>query len=125
MLLVLGLSTVGVLIFAALVHRSRKAEQAKPAVKAKLDESSEIEPVKKEEAIWWKYIPESMAVTVIAGIVLMLIQFIPTVIAIYRGHVNMVPIIVVNVFLGCTYIGWVVALAWSLSHQPQPDRRIV
>lgn len=39
----------------------------------------------------------------------------PTLIASRRGHPNSGPIVVVNVLLGWTLIGWVVALAWSLS----------
>jgi len=57
-----------------------------------------------------------------AGIVLLLfllgcigIYLLPTLIAAMRGHPNAVPIAVVNILLGWTLIGYVVALAWSFT----------
>ncbi|MCY4585692.1 MAG: superinfection immunity protein [Bryobacterales bacterium] len=47
----------------------------------------------------------------------MIAYFLPGFIAAFRGHRNALPIIVVNAFLGWTFIGWVVALAWSVSGQ--------
>ncbi|HEY1601795.1 MAG TPA: superinfection immunity protein [Pirellulales bacterium] len=41
--------------------------------------------------------------------------FLPAIIAAGRGHPNGMPIAVVNALLGWTLIGYVVALAWSLS----------
>ncbi|MBX3329455.1 MAG: superinfection immunity protein [Nitrospira sp.] len=38
----------------------------------------------------------------------------PTFIALGRGHPNCIPILVVNLSLGWTVIGWVGALAWAL-----------
>jgi hypothetical protein len=43
--------------------------------------------------------------------------FIPAVIAGIRQHKNTVPIFIINLFLGWTFVGWVVALAWSLTYQ--------
>ena len=39
--------------------------------------------------------------------------FIPTGVAGMRGHPNSVAIFVLNLFLGWTGIGWVVALVWA------------
>ena len=39
----------------------------------------------------------------------------PSLIAIIRHHRNSASIIVVNLFLGWTLVGWVVALAWSFT----------
>jgi hypothetical protein len=39
--------------------------------------------------------------------------FIPTAVALFRGHHNKGAIIVLNLFLGWTLIGWVVALVWA------------
>jgi len=47
---------------------------------------------------------------VIIGIV---IYFIPTIVALNKKHVNTTPIILVNVLLGWSLIGWVVALVWA------------
>ncbi len=41
--------------------------------------------------------------------------FIPTIIAAYRGHTNGIPIFLVNLFLGLTFLGWIVALVWACS----------
>ena len=42
--------------------------------------------------------------------------FLPTIVAGARAHPNMGPIAVINTFLGWTFVGWVVALAMSVSH---------
>ncbi|HSA87731.1 MAG TPA: superinfection immunity protein [Nitrospira sp.] len=42
---------------------------------------------------------------------------IPTFIALVRGHPNCVPIMVVNLTLGWTVLGWAGALAWSLTRR--------
>lgn len=52
-----------------------------------------------------------MAVLLVAG----LFYFLPTIIALKRDHRNMAPIAVINLLLGWSLIGWVIALAWSLS----------
>ena len=46
------------------------------------------------------------------------LHFLPTAIAGRRDHPNRTPIFVVNLFLGWTLIGWVIALAWALSAPP-------
>jgi len=48
------------------------------------------------------------------------IYFAPTIIAIRRGHLQILPIGLLNVFLGWTLIGWVCALIWSATAKPQP-----
>ncbi|WP_338608563.1 superinfection immunity protein [Pelagibacterium nitratireducens] len=52
------------------------------------------------------------------GIVLILISliiyFIPTFIAFRRKHPNKWIIFLINFLLGATFIGWIVALIWSL-----------
>jgi hypothetical protein len=46
---------------------------------------------------------------------LTLAYFIPTFVASARRHSNWSSIFVLNIFLGWTFIGWVVALVWSVS----------
>ena len=53
---------------------------------------------------------------VVGSIVL---YFCPTIIAISRNHSNKTSIIVLNLFLGWTIIGWVGALVWSYSAKPE------
>ena len=50
-------------------------------------------------------------IVVLIGLVL---YFVPTFVAFSRNHKNRVPILVLNVFLGGTVIGWVGALVWAL-----------
>lgn len=45
---------------------------------------------------------------------LLLVYFLPTVIAISNNRKNKVAISVLNILLGWTFIGWVIALVWSL-----------
>ena len=44
-----------------------------------------------------------------------LIYFLPTGIALLRGHRNTVPIGLLNLFLGWTGLGWLAALIWSFT----------
>lgn len=41
--------------------------------------------------------------------------FLPTIAAVCRRHKNVDPIFAVNLFLGWTFLGWVLSFAWSLS----------
>jgi hypothetical protein len=43
------------------------------------------------------------------------IYFLPTIVAVKRGKRNRTSIIMVNVLLGWTFIGWVVALVWAFA----------
>lgn len=45
------------------------------------------------------------------------LYFLPTILAVLRQKANTGPIVLVNVFLGWTFIGWFVALIWALSTQ--------
>lgn len=58
-----------------------------------------------------------MEVIVLTG----LIYFLPTVIALLRGHHNGFAIFLTNLLLGWTAIGWIVALIWSFT---AIDRRV-
>jgi hypothetical protein len=42
--------------------------------------------------------------------------FLPCIVAAYRKKRNTVAIAVLNLFLGWTVIGWVVALVWASAH---------
>jgi len=41
----------------------------------------------------------------------------PTIVAVMRDKANTGSILVINLFLGWTLIGWVVALAWSFAKE--------
>ena len=53
------------------------------------------------------------------------LYFLPAIIAFGRQHQHRVPILLVNLFLGWTLIGWVAALVWSampvtVTNRPPP-----
>jgi len=45
-----------------------------------------------------------------------IIYFLPTIVACLRGHKNQLSIFVLNIFLGWTFIGWVIAIVWSVTY---------
>lgn len=49
---------------------------------------------------------------VLVGLV---VYFVPCLVASRRNHNNAMPIFVVNLFLGWTFLGWVVSMAWAMS----------
>lgn len=49
------------------------------------------------------------------GLVLMAVYMLPFVVAFMRGHPATLGIFLVNLFLGWSVIGWIVAFVWALS----------
>jgi uncharacterized membrane protein YqaE (UPF0057 family) len=45
--------------------------------------------------------------------ILLALYFLPTLVALLRGHHNGVAILVLNALLGWTLLGWVAALVWA------------
>ena len=45
------------------------------------------------------------------------LYFLPTIIAVNRKKKNQSAIFLLNLFLGWTIIGWVIALVWSTMHE--------
>ncbi len=54
-----------------------------------------------------------------------LIYFAPALIAVIRGHLSSVAILVLNVALGWTLLGWFVALIWSFTGSTRANSRRV
>ena len=54
------------------------------------------------------------------GIVGLLVYFLPTFIALMRGHHNTFAIVALNILAGWTFVGWVAALVWSLTAIQRP-----
>lgn len=54
---------------------------------------------------------------------IVVIYLLPTIVAIVRSRTNTGSILVVNLFLGWTLIGWVAALAWSVAHDDSQVQR--
>jgi hypothetical protein len=61
---------------------------------------------------------------VVAAIVLGL-YFCPTIVAYQRSHRNALPIAVLNLLAGWTFLGWVAALVWALTRESRSDDAIV
>lgn len=53
---------------------------------------------------------------VLGGILSLLIYFIPSYIAVKKDHRNKAGIILLNLFLGWSVIGYIVALVWAMSN---------
>lgn len=50
----------------------------------------------------------------LALILIFVIYFLPFIIALGREHIDSTAIFVLNLFLGWTFFGWVVALVWAV-----------
>ncbi len=57
-------------------------------------------------------------------ILLIAFYFLPTIIAANRHHPNSVAIFCINLFLGWSLIGWVVALVWAVSAMNETQQTI-
>jgi hypothetical protein len=53
---------------------------------------------------------------VLGGILSILIYFIPSYIAVKKDHKNKAGIILLNLFLGWSVIGYIVSLVWAMSN---------
>jgi hypothetical protein len=60
-------------------------------------------------------------ILVIVGIGV-IIGFLPTIVAMWRGCKATAGIFVINLFLGWTLLGWVGALAWAASGETRNNR---
>lgn len=47
----------------------------------------------------------------------LIIYFVPYMVAKIRKRANTTAILVLNIFLGWTYLGWVLALVWAVSEE--------
>lgn len=54
-------------------------------------------------------------------IFLAITYFLPTTVAFIRGHHSKIAIAALNILLGWTFIGWVVAFVWSLTAKRPRD----
>lgn len=65
------------------------------------------------------YIPYDYIVRV--SVLAFLVYFIPTIIVFTRSHRQEVSIILVNILLGWTVVGWFAAMIWSLTGRSLSD----
>lgn len=50
--------------------------------------------------------------------------FLPSFIAFSRHKKNALPILLVNLFFGMTFVGWIVALIWALTYEGVDERSL-
>lgn len=113
------LATVAALVLVATVKRAanppakvvKKAEPREEKMRADPLDDPDLEFDK--DGNWVKRRMD--VANIVVALFLLPIYLAPSIIALLRRHNNLPPIIVVNVLLGCFFIGWVVALAWSLT----------
>lgn len=58
---------------------------------------------------------------IIWGCLILSIYFIPSFVAAKRNHIQKKSILILNIFLGWTLIGWVVALVWACKNPEIPS----
>ena len=75
-----------------------------------------------EYSLFAEYINPFSALFGGSFIILSLIYFFPTMICVLRRHNNKIPIFIVNILLGWTFIGWVVALVWSFTSNTENQK---
>jgi hypothetical protein len=58
-------------------------------------------------------------------LIIILLYFLPTIIAFYRGKSNWLAIMLVNLFFGWSFIGWFVALIWAVTKDVERQSVII
>lgn len=64
---------------------------------------------------FWAYVLVGAINWLVVALILIAAAFLPSLIAFIRRHHNRYAILVLNVLLGWTLVGWAVALVWSLT----------
>jgi hypothetical protein len=60
---------------------------------------------------------------VFAAIIFLALYLLPSYVALRRRHRRQDSIIAVDILLGWTFLGWIIALAWSLTGDVKAKRR--
>ena len=59
-------------------------------------------------------ISNGVLVPIVLGIIIgIVVYFIPSYVAHQNNHIQKTPILILNIFLGWTFIGWLIALIWA------------
>ena len=67
----------------------------------------------------------STFVIIIIILISFALYFLPSIIAILKRKSNMLAIILLNVFLGWTFIGWLVSLIWSVTNDIEESSIVI
>lgn len=62
-------------------------------------------------------------IILVVGVVGFAVYFLPAIVAAAGGHRQQTAITVLNLFLGWTLLGWVIALVWACMKPPASDQR--
>lgn len=71
--------------------------------------------------------PPEISRFLLGGIVfsaLLIVYFLPTLVAYTRKHTNAVAILILNIFTGWTFVGYIVALVWAFTTQREQQQVI-
>jgi uncharacterized protein YqhQ len=119
----------------ALVAPSVHAQPKKAAPTTKSDDTKKAAPTPAEDAQKKKEAEESakavggvlaglaglgLVGAILLGTVTFIVHLVPTFIALLRRHPNAAAIAAVNILLGWTCLGWIVAFVWSLTAVDRP-----
>ena len=58
--------------------------------------------------------------TIILGIILLAVYFLPTLIAYNRKHKSRAGVALLNLLFGWTLLGWIVCFVWACAGEPAP-----
>lgn len=104
------------------------AKQKEIALRREQAEATERERIKKEDQAKERSKRQAEA-AIHSGLVILVvgffIYFIPSAVGILRGKSNWFAIVVLNLFLGWTFVGWVVALVWACAKDQESAKQTV
>jgi len=64
----------------------------------------------------WHWSNSSPVVSFLLMVLLWVVYFIPSVVAFLRTHRSKVAILTLNILLGWSGVGWIVALVWAMAY---------
>ena len=110
---------------AASALAARQKEIALRREQAEAPERERIRKQKEAEAEATRIAAESLKWGMVYLVVGLFFYFLPSAVGILRGKSNWFAICVLNLLLGWTFVGWVVALVWALAKDSEPARQTV
>ena len=57
-------------------------------------------------------------------VTLLLLYFVPSIVALAREHTSKAGIIIANICFGWTFVGWVLTLVWAASSFDDPHKKV-
>jgi hypothetical protein len=67
---------------------------------------------------------KAIIIALVISMLLFVLYFLPAFIAKSRKHRNLTGVTLLNLFLGWTFLGWIVALIWSCINGPESRRKV-